>query len=241
MSRRLLDRYEIPTRTVSYHARSGPSRERELLAHLAGGADLALVTDAGTPVVSDPGEGLVAAWAAAGGTVVADPGRVVRAGGASPRRVSRVRAGRSRGSCRDRVATAASGSRGSPPTSAGRCCSRRRTASRPRSATSPPPAATIDRAPCAASSRSCTSRSFAGRSAPSPRSSRTARSRPGGSSSSWSVRRTRPSRVPTPSEEALLAARAEVDSLVAGGAPRSEAARTVAAATGLPRRDLYRP
>ena len=61
-------------RTVSYHARSGPARERELLAHLAGGADLALVTDAGTPVVSDPGEGLVAAWAAAGGTVVPIPG-----------------------------------------------------------------------------------------------------------------------------------------------------------------------
>ena len=71
VSRRLLARYEIPTRTVSYHAQSGPARERELLAHLAGGADLALVTDAGTPVVSDPGEGLVAAWADAGGTVVA--------------------------------------------------------------------------------------------------------------------------------------------------------------------------
>jgi 16S rRNA (cytidine1402-2'-O)-methyltransferase len=74
ITRRLLDRYEIATRSVSYHAQSGPARERELLAHLAGGADLALVTDAGTPVVSDPGEGLVAAWAAAGGTVVAIPG-----------------------------------------------------------------------------------------------------------------------------------------------------------------------
>jgi 16S rRNA (cytidine1402-2'-O)-methyltransferase len=74
VTHRLLARYEIPTRTVSYHARSGPARERELLAHLGGGADLALVTDAGTPVVSDPGEGLVAAWAAAGGSVVAIPG-----------------------------------------------------------------------------------------------------------------------------------------------------------------------
>ena len=74
ITRRLLDRYEITTRTVSYHAQSGPARERELLEHLAGGADLALVTDAGTPVVSDPGEGLVAAWAAAGGMVVAIPG-----------------------------------------------------------------------------------------------------------------------------------------------------------------------
>ncbi len=74
ITRRLLDRYDIATRAVSYHARSGPGRERELLEHLGSGADLALVTDAGTPVVSDPGEGLVAAWAAAGGSVVAVPG-----------------------------------------------------------------------------------------------------------------------------------------------------------------------
>jgi len=74
VSRRLLGRYEIATRTTSYHAQSDPSRERELLAHLTGGRDIALVTDAGTPVVSDPGEGLVAAWAAAGGTVIAIPG-----------------------------------------------------------------------------------------------------------------------------------------------------------------------
>ena len=63
VTRRLLTRYEIPTRTTSYHARSGPVREEELLTHLRGGADLALVTDAGTPAVSDPGEGLVARWA----------------------------------------------------------------------------------------------------------------------------------------------------------------------------------
>jgi len=74
VTRRLLDRYEVGARTVSYHARSGPARERELIAHLEGGADLALVTDAGTPIVSDPGEGLVAAWAAAGGIVVPIPG-----------------------------------------------------------------------------------------------------------------------------------------------------------------------
>jgi 16S rRNA (cytidine1402-2'-O)-methyltransferase len=74
VTRRLLDRYEITTRTVSYHAQSGPGRERELLAHLAAGGDLALVTDAGTPVVSDPGESLVTAWAADGGSVVPIPG-----------------------------------------------------------------------------------------------------------------------------------------------------------------------
>jgi len=91
ITRRLLARYEITTRSVSYHAQSGPARERELLEHLSGGADLALVTDAGTPVVSDPGEGLVAAWAAAGGTVVAIPGAsavlaaVASSGAAGPR------------------------------------------------------------------------------------------------------------------------------------------------------------
>ena len=91
ITRRLLERYEITTRTVSYHAQSGPARERSLLDHLAGGADLALVTDAGTPVVSDPGEGLVAAWAASGGVVVAIPGAssvlaaVASAGLAGPR------------------------------------------------------------------------------------------------------------------------------------------------------------
>ncbi len=74
VSKRLLARYEIDTRTTSFHARSGPARLEELLAHLRGGADLALVTDAGTPVVSDPGGELVAAWAREGGRVVPIPG-----------------------------------------------------------------------------------------------------------------------------------------------------------------------
>jgi 16S rRNA (cytidine1402-2'-O)-methyltransferase len=91
IARRLLARYEIPTRTVSYHARSGPARRDELLAHLRGGADLALVTDAGTPLVSDPGADLVAAWAAEAGTVVPIPGpsaalaALVASGIATPR------------------------------------------------------------------------------------------------------------------------------------------------------------
>ena len=74
LSRRLLARYEIETRAISFHARSGPARLAELLAHLRGGADLALVTDAGTPAVSDPGAELVAAWAGEGGVVVPIPG-----------------------------------------------------------------------------------------------------------------------------------------------------------------------
>lgn len=74
LTRRLWARHAIATRLVSYHARNAAAREPELLAHLASGADLAVVTDAGTPLVSDPGEGLVAAWAARGGRVVPVPG-----------------------------------------------------------------------------------------------------------------------------------------------------------------------
>jgi 16S rRNA (cytidine1402-2'-O)-methyltransferase len=71
---RLFDRYDVATRSISYHARSGSGRLDQLLEHLRAGADLALVTDAGTPGVSDPGEELVRAWAAEGGEVIAVPG-----------------------------------------------------------------------------------------------------------------------------------------------------------------------
>jgi 16S rRNA (cytidine1402-2'-O)-methyltransferase len=74
LTRRLWSRYEIETPLVSYHAQSPDARRDELLAHLAGGADLALVTDAGTPLVSDPGADLVAKWAERGGRVVPIPG-----------------------------------------------------------------------------------------------------------------------------------------------------------------------
>ncbi len=74
IARRLLARHEIQTRLISYHAQSGKARLDELLAHLRMGADLALVTDAGTPGVSDPGDELVAAWWDEGGRAVPIPG-----------------------------------------------------------------------------------------------------------------------------------------------------------------------
>ena len=74
IARRLLARYEIGTKLTSFHARSGPARLAELLEHLRAGSDLALVTDAGTPAVSDPGAEVVAAWAGEGGRVVPIPG-----------------------------------------------------------------------------------------------------------------------------------------------------------------------
>jgi len=119
VTRRLLTRYEIPTRTTSYHARSGPVREEELLTHLRGGADLALVTDAGTPAVSDPGEGLVSRWAGEGGPVVPIPGAssvlaaVAASGIAGPRWAFEgflPRSGRER---RERLARIAADERGS--------------------------------------------------------------------------------------------------------------------------------
>jgi 16S rRNA (cytidine1402-2'-O)-methyltransferase len=74
LSRRLLDRYEIDVPMTSYHAQSGPGRLAALLERLRAGDDVALVTDAGTPAVSDPGADLVAAWAAQRGRVVPIPG-----------------------------------------------------------------------------------------------------------------------------------------------------------------------
>src|SRR5262249_21314558 len=71
---RLLARHEIRGRTISYHARNAATRGPELLARLAGGEDVALVTDAGTPAISDPGADLVRAWAERGGVVVPIPG-----------------------------------------------------------------------------------------------------------------------------------------------------------------------
>jgi len=74
LTKRLMARHGVTTRLTSFHARSDPGRLAALLAHLRDGADLALTTDAGTPVVSDPGADLVRAWAAEGGVVVPIPG-----------------------------------------------------------------------------------------------------------------------------------------------------------------------
>ena len=60
-TRRLWSRHGIATPLVSYHARNEVARRAELLGHLRSGLDLAVVTDEGTPLVSDPGEGIVAA------------------------------------------------------------------------------------------------------------------------------------------------------------------------------------
>ena len=56
----LLNRYEIKTKTMSYHAHSTENKESVIINLLKGGKNLALVSDAGTPCISDPGVMLVA-------------------------------------------------------------------------------------------------------------------------------------------------------------------------------------
>ncbi|HEX9997745.1 MAG TPA: 16S rRNA (cytidine(1402)-2'-O)-methyltransferase [Abditibacterium sp.] len=61
---KLLSRFEIETSYTSVNEHSSPAKIEAMIEKLAGGDDLALVTDAGTPGVSDPGPALVRAAAA---------------------------------------------------------------------------------------------------------------------------------------------------------------------------------
>jgi 16S rRNA (cytidine1402-2'-O)-methyltransferase len=66
--------HRIETRAVSYHDHNEEARSRELVERLRDGEDVALVSDAGTPLVSDPGYRLVRAAIDAGVTVTSIPG-----------------------------------------------------------------------------------------------------------------------------------------------------------------------
>ena len=70
----LLERYGVKARLVSYHEHNERERSRELVARMRDGATVALVSDAGTPLVSDPGFVLVRACVAAGLPVEVLPG-----------------------------------------------------------------------------------------------------------------------------------------------------------------------
>jgi 16S rRNA (cytidine1402-2'-O)-methyltransferase len=239
LTRRLFDRHAITTRLVSYHARSGPGREAELLAHLRGGGDLALVTDAGTPGVSDPGEGLVSAWAADGGSVVPIPGAsavlaaVAASGVAGPRWAFEgflLRSGRER---RERLTRIAADERGSVVFEApGRvaatlrdlaaACGGARRAAVCRELTKIHESivrGTLDELAAAARDGAIPARGefvlVVGGVEGTPRGS------------------------VADDEEAANRARADVEQLVGEGIARGEAARRVAAATGIPRRRLY--
>jgi len=58
-TQKLLNHYEIRTRTISYHEHNEMTRAPELIIDLEQGAHVALVSDAGMPVISDPGHRLV--------------------------------------------------------------------------------------------------------------------------------------------------------------------------------------
>jgi 16S rRNA (cytidine1402-2'-O)-methyltransferase len=73
-TRGLLTHLGVAPQLLSYHAHSEERRLEGLLEILHEGRDVALVSDAGTPVVSDPGTDLVAAARASGITVVPIPG-----------------------------------------------------------------------------------------------------------------------------------------------------------------------
>jgi 16S rRNA (cytidine1402-2'-O)-methyltransferase len=248
LTRRLFARYEIETRLVSYHARSGPGRETELLDHLRGGADLALVTDAGTPLVSDPGGELAGAWAAEGGAVVPIPGAsavlaaLVASGLAAPRWTFEGFLPRSGSERRERLARIAADER----------------ASVIYEAPSRVPATLADLAGAAGADRpAAVCRELTKlheEVVRGPLGDLAARAASGGltlrgefvvvvggrSAGKRSGGEERGSAAAGATEDVLAAAREDVAALVTAGRRRPEAARDVAARLGLDRRELYR-
>jgi 16S rRNA (cytidine1402-2'-O)-methyltransferase len=245
LTKRLLDRHGIDTRLTSFHARSAPARLAALLAHLRGGVDLALVTDAGTPGVSDPGMDLVLAWAAEGGRVVPIPGAsavlaaVAATGVAGPRWTFEgflPRSGRDRkarlaaiaGDERGAILYEAPGRVGATLRDLAAACGGARRGAVARELTKLHEqivAGTLDELVHAVATGAIPARGefvlvvgMASQGAVDE-----ATSAAGGASA----------------DAPLATALAEVERLVEGGAGRSEAARRVAAETGIPRRRLY--
>ena len=71
---KLLNHFEIKTPMTSYHEYNKIAKAHTLIEHLENGEDIALITDAGTPGISDPGEELVRQCYEAGITVTSLPG-----------------------------------------------------------------------------------------------------------------------------------------------------------------------
>ena len=58
-SKKLLDAHKIETKMISYHEHSNDNEIKKIIDLLLEGKDLALISDAGTPTISDPGYGLI--------------------------------------------------------------------------------------------------------------------------------------------------------------------------------------
>jgi 16S rRNA (cytidine1402-2'-O)-methyltransferase len=74
VTRRLTERYAISAELKPYHEHNAAMARPKILEKLAQGASIALVSDAGTPLISDPGFKLVREVCAAGHAVIAVPG-----------------------------------------------------------------------------------------------------------------------------------------------------------------------
>jgi 16S rRNA (cytidine1402-2'-O)-methyltransferase len=74
VTRKLLDRYSIDTPLLAYHDHNAATARPKIMGKIADGAAVALVSDAGTPLISDPGYKLVEAAHAAGVALTAIPG-----------------------------------------------------------------------------------------------------------------------------------------------------------------------
>src|SRR5438309_1701082 len=74
VTRRLTERYAIAAPLKPYHEHNAAVARPKILEKLAQGASIALVSDAGTPLISDPGFKLVREVCAAGHAVIAVPG-----------------------------------------------------------------------------------------------------------------------------------------------------------------------
>lgn len=80
-TRRLLDHFGVATPTISYHEHNETSRAAELVERLARGESIAIVTDAGTPGVSDPAYRIVRAAIERGVAVTPIPGATASVAG----------------------------------------------------------------------------------------------------------------------------------------------------------------
>jgi 16S rRNA (cytidine1402-2'-O)-methyltransferase len=71
---KLLNHFKIKNKLISYHEYSNPERENYIIEKLKMGSNVALISDAGMPVISDPGESLVRQAINAGIEVEVIPG-----------------------------------------------------------------------------------------------------------------------------------------------------------------------